>query len=179
MIALTQIPRLKAERMRHAIAGLVLLFTAYGVWTNFAFAIVQQRFYAYPNPQEKRLVFRDFTDAVSAGGLGAIPAFGMQWRKYVEATAFVSGNVGVNRSTGRDDEPVIASQAVPARADYTVALPTAGRYSVDVRCASAEPRPPSCYSTDAWRRWSAALTRWVHAAATALVCGRVFPCRAA
>ena len=65
----------------------------------------------------------------------------MQWRKYVEAAAFVGGNVGVNRSTGRDDEPVIASQAVPARADYTVALPAAGRYAVDVRCASVEPRP--------------------------------------
>ena len=57
VIALTQIPRLKAERLRRSITGLVLLLTAYGVWTNFAFAIVQQRFYAYPIPQEKRLVF--------------------------------------------------------------------------------------------------------------------------
>ena len=57
VIALTQIPRLKSDRLRHAVTGLVLLLTAYGVWTNFAFAIVQQRFYAYPIPQEKRLVF--------------------------------------------------------------------------------------------------------------------------
>lgn len=141
VIALTQIPRLKSEHLRLATTGLALVLTAYGVWTNFAFAIVQQRFYAYPIPQEKRLVFRDFTDAVNAGGLGAIPAFGMQWRKYVEAAVFVGGNVGVNRSTGRDDEPVIASQAVPARADYAVALPSAGRYEIDVRCASGEPRP--------------------------------------
>jgi hypothetical protein len=141
VIALTQIPLLKSQRLRHAIVGLVLLLTAYGVWTNFAFAILQQRFYAYPIPQEKRLAFRDFADAVSADGLGAIPAFGTQWRKYVEAAAFVGGNVAVYRSTGRVDEPVIASEAVPARADYTVAVPSSGRYAVDVRCASGEPRP--------------------------------------
>ena len=140
-IALAQIPGLRTERLRRTAAGLVVVLTAYGAWTNFAFAIVQQRFYAYPIPQEKRLAFRDFADAVSMGGIGAIPAYGMQWRKYVEAAAFVGGNVGVNRSTGRDDEPVIASQAMPARADYTVALPSSGRYAVDVRCASGEPRP--------------------------------------
>ncbi len=141
VIALTQIPQLQSDRLRRAATALVLLLTAYGVWTNFAFAIVQQRFYAYPIPQEKRLAFEDFTNAVKLGGPAAIPAFAVQWRKYVEAAAFSGGNVAVNRATGRDDQPVIASPTVPARADYTVALPTAGRYQVDVRCASIDARP--------------------------------------
>ncbi len=141
VIALTQIPQLQSDRLRQAATALVLLLTAYGVWTNFAFAIVQQRFYAYPIPQEKRLAFEDFTNAVKLGGPAAIPAFAVQWRKYVEAAAFAGGNVAVNRATGRDDQPVIASPTVPARADYTVALPAAGRYQVDVRCASIDARP--------------------------------------
>jgi len=140
--ALAQIPLLKSDRLRHAIAGLLLLLTAYGVWANFAFAIVQQRYYAYPIPQEKRMAFEDFADAL-AGVPGAIPAFGGQWRKYVEASAFTAGssNVDVNFATGRPDEPVIGAKAVPARAEYIVGVPSSARYEIAVRCASGEPRP--------------------------------------
>ena len=141
VIALSQVPRLQPDRLRHPVTGLVLLLAAYGVWTNFAFAIVQQRFYAFPIPQEKRMAFEDFTDAVSRDGIVAMATFPARWRKYVEAASFTGGNVEVNRATGRADQPVIASPAVPASAEYTVALPESARYEVAVRCASAEPRP--------------------------------------
>jgi hypothetical protein len=141
VIALVHIPRLPPGRLRHGLVALALCLTVYGVWTNFAFAIVQQRFYSYPIPQEKRMAFDDFADAGSRGGLGALLSFSAQWRKYVEASAFLSGNVQVNRATGRADQPVIASTSAPSQAGYTVTLPAATRYEIAVRCASAEPRP--------------------------------------
>jgi hypothetical protein len=143
VIAMLRIPLLKSDGLRHGLAGFVALLTAYAVWTNFAFAMVQQRYYAYPIPPEKRMVFEDFSDAVSIGGLGAIWAFGDHWRKYVAAGAFVTGssNVGLNFATGRPDEPVMGSRAVPARAEYVVVVPTGARYEIAVRCASGEPRP--------------------------------------
>jgi hypothetical protein len=143
VIAMVRIPLVRSDGIRRGLAGLVLLLTAYGVWANFAFAMVQQRYYSYPIPPEKRMVFEDFSDAVSSGGLGALWTFGHHWRKYVEAGAFVTGssNVGLTFVTGRRDEPVIGSRAVPARAEYVVIVPTGAPYEIAVRCASGESRP--------------------------------------
>ena len=121
VIALVRVPLLKSDRLRRAIVVLAILLTAYSVWTNFAFAIVQQRFYAFFTPQEKRMAFEDFADAVSAGGPAAMLSFPNRWRKYVDAVAVIGGsNLKIDRSTGRIDQPVLASKAAPARAEYIV-----------------------------------------------------------
>ncbi|MCX6633244.1 MAG: hypothetical protein NTW28_37080 [Candidatus Solibacter sp.] len=46
-IAVAHIPLADRRWMRHALTGLLLAGTAYGVWVNLAFAVVQKRVYAF------------------------------------------------------------------------------------------------------------------------------------
>ena len=90
----------------------------------------------------KRMAFEDLADAVSTGGPGAMLSFPNRWRKYVDAVAVIGGsNLNIDRSTGRIDQPVLASKAAPGRAEYILQLPSVARYEIAVRCAVAEPPP--------------------------------------
>jgi hypothetical protein len=141
-ISLAHIPLLTDSRLRNGLAGLAALLVAYSIWTNFAFAIVQQRFYAFPIPQPKRVAFEDFTDIAEGRGLGGMLEYAAHRRMYLEAAAFNGGNVAVDRTEGRGDQTVIYSPSSgPSFADYLVQLPADGRYEVAVRCAGEDSRP--------------------------------------
>jgi hypothetical protein len=140
-VAAVSIGTIASNLWRRLAAVAAVTLTAYGVWANFAFAMVQQRVYAFPIPIEKRMVFDDFAETLGRTGLTAAPGFFLQWRKYVGAADFRAGNVKVSLATGRGDQPTIVSLGEPSGAEWTVELPARGRYEVAVRCASAELRP--------------------------------------
>jgi hypothetical protein len=174
-IAVAGIPAIRRKWLRYGLSGLFAAATAYAMWTNFAFAIVQQRVFAYPLRPEKGLAFADAAGAINAAGLGGFLKFIGHWREYIPADSFQGGNLLVDKGelVGRDDQPVVRSAGPPPYgAEYAVQFPADGDYELAVRYASAESRPVRLFINEVPVRdicrvstggWSLADQRWVWA----------------
>jgi hypothetical protein len=140
-IAITWIPSIERKRLRYGLAGLFVAATAYAMWANFAFAIVQQRYLAFPIRPEKRFALWGFARAVDTNGLKGFLDYASHWHAYIPAASFQSGNLVVDRSERSDQPTVRAEGQLPNRAEYVVDAPGDGDYQLAILYASGEPRP--------------------------------------
>jgi hypothetical protein len=174
-IAVASLPAIRRKWLRYGLSGLFAAATAYAMWTNFAFAIVQQRLVAYPGRPEKALPYLDAASAINTGGLRGFLEYIGHWRGYIRADSFQFGNLLVDTAepVAHDDQPVVRAAGPPPHgAEYVVQLPADGDYDLAVRYASGEPRPVRLFLNgvpvaDICRAttggWSLAEQRWVWA----------------
>ena len=147
-LSIACIPGLSRQRTRTAATALLLAALAYGVWVNFAFAVVDQRFDASPASDEKRIAFVDFADAVSRSGPWGALDYLTHWRTYIAAAHLLRGNVDVYAGvyTVQPDATVIRRDAPPpGLAEYRILIPSDGLYQISFLYASAEPAPLRVY----------------------------------
>jgi hypothetical protein len=147
-IAVAIIPLVKRKWMQYCLTGLLLGGTAYGVWVNAAFAVVQKRFYAFPEQDTKRLEFLDMAAAMQSGGVRGWLQYLTHWRTYIYAADYQRGNVSADgaRFTTRADHSVIFRDGPPpGAAEYAVTIPEAGLYEFSLVYASADSRPLRFY----------------------------------
>ena len=141
VIAVTWIPSIERKRLRYGLAALFVAATAHAMWTNFAFAIVQQRYLAFPIRPEKRFEFWGFAKAINTDGFSGFLDYCSHWHAYIPAASFQSGNLVVDRSERADQPTVRAEGQSPNRAEYVVNTPEYGDYQLTILYASGEPRP--------------------------------------
>ena len=140
-IAVSWIPFIEPRRLRYVLAGLFVAATAYAMWANFAFAIVQQRYLAFPIRPEKRFAFSDFAKAIDTNGVKGFLDYYSHWRVLIPAASFQTGNLVVDRSERSDQPTVRAEGQTPNRVEYVVNVPEDGDYRLTILYASGEPRP--------------------------------------
>jgi hypothetical protein len=164
-IAAVSIPTVRRKWLRYGLSGLFAVLTLYATWTNFAFAIVQQRVVAHPVPLEKSLSFLDAVSAINGDGLAGFVTYAAHWRRYVPAASYEHGNLIV------EGGEVVSTQGQPPYgAEYVFEVPADGTYELAIRYASAEMRPFELYVNGtrtgevygaATGGWSEADQRWV------------------
>jgi hypothetical protein len=174
-IAVVSLPAIRRKWLRYSLSGLFAAATVYAMWTNFAFAVAQQKLAAYPGRPEKALAYLDLAGAINNGGLRGFLGYIGHWREYIRADSFQFGNLFVDTGelAGCDDQPVVRATGPPPHgAEYAVQLPADGDYDFAVRYASAESRPVRLFLngvpvSDICRvstgGWSLADQRWVWA----------------
>jgi hypothetical protein len=140
-IAVTWIPSIERKRLRYGLAGVFVAATAYSMWTNSAFAIVQQRYLAFPIRPEKRFELWGFAKAIDTNGFSGFLDYCSRWRVYIPAASFQSGNLVVDRSERADQPTVRAEGPPPNRVEYAVNAPEDGAYQLTILYASGESRP--------------------------------------
>lgn len=143
-LAAAYIPLLSRQWIRTAVTALLLVALGYGVWVNFAFSVVNQRFDAFPRSDEKRIAFTDFTAALSKSGLWGALDYIARWRTYIGAAHFVRGNVQVyaGGATPRADQLVVSHDgSPPGVAEYPINIPRDGAYQISFLYFSGESRP--------------------------------------
>jgi hypothetical protein len=143
-IAVAHIPLAGRKSSRNAITALLLAATAYGVWVNFAFALVQKRYYAFPEQDTRRMEFLDLAAAIQTGGIGGAWHHLTQWQTYISAADLQRGNVTLDGSrfaTRADHAVVFREGPPPAGAEYVVNIPQPGLYEFFLLYASPDSRP--------------------------------------
>jgi hypothetical protein len=143
-IAVAHVALIERRSMRRAATIAMLAGTIYGVFVNGAFALVQRRYLAFPEPDTKRLALADMSAAMEAGGIGGWWQYLTRWRTYIYAADFVRGNVvgDGSRFAGRADHSVIYHDGPsPGEADYLVDIPAPGLYEFSLVYASPDARP--------------------------------------
>jgi hypothetical protein len=183
-IAVAHIPLAERKWMRHALTGLLLAGTAYGVWVNGAFAVVQKRIYAFPEPDTKHLEFLDMAAAIQHGGVSGWLHHVTHWRTYIYAADYKRGNVSADgaKFTRRADHSVIFRDGPPpGAAEYEVTIPEPGLYEFSLVYASADSRPlrfflngreaPKTICAEPTGGFTEAYQRWAPAASSRLSAG--------
>jgi hypothetical protein len=143
-LAVASIPLLSRQWTRTAVTALLLAALAYGVWVNFAFSVVHQRFELFPRSDEDRIAFTDFAAAISQSGPRGALDYLTHRRTYIGAGNLVRGNVDVYNGvfTLNGDSFVVRRDGPPPGvAEYQIDVPRDGVYQISLLYASGEPRP--------------------------------------
>jgi hypothetical protein len=143
-VALACLATLGRRPARLALIGLFAAGTAYGMWVNVAFGLLQQRVNSWTIPLEKRFAFADLAKASYDGGLGGMMSHLAQWRAYRPGQALDYSNVQVDRTQYAEASYIPALYTLgspPFLAGYSLKVPADGDYDLAIRYASPEPRP--------------------------------------
>lgn len=144
-IAIAWLIFIPGKLLRYCLAGLFAAATVYAMWANFAVALRWQRYSSYPVRPETRVAFTDLCTIIDVGGLEAFLRYQHLWHRYIPAASFQAGNLLIDRTemVERGDQPVVRSQGgqPPYGAEYSVDLPSSGKYEIAVRYAAAESLP--------------------------------------
>jgi hypothetical protein len=130
--------------IRRLAAGAFAAATVWAMWTNFAVALMQQRFYTGPISLEKRLSMADLSYSTADSGLSGLLLYLTSWRVYVSAASFQSGNLTADPTLvpRRPNQPGARSEgAPPYSARYVIETPAEGEYELSIRYASSTPHP--------------------------------------
>jgi hypothetical protein len=131
-----------AHRRKLAAAAFAAL-TVWSMWTMFALAFMQQRWWAAAIPAERHLATGDLLAASRDEGVSGLVSYWTRWRAYRAAVSFESGNL-ISDSTflpHRENQPVARSAgAPPYGARYVMEVPADGQYELSLRYASSMPR---------------------------------------
>jgi hypothetical protein len=141
-VALAGIAQAGRPALRRGLATAFVALAAYSIWANFAFGITQQRVVAVPVDPEKRIAYVDAAEAMTTSGFGALLSTVTRWTEYQSAAAAQSADhLGRYESEFGMWNVVRPTGPPPYAANYIFDAPRDGMYKLDIRYASAEPRP--------------------------------------
>ena len=142
-ITIVWIASLADRRLRLGLSAAFAVATAYAVLVNCAIAVNFQRT-SEQMPPAQHVAWFDLAASVDSRGPGALWDFATGWRRYIPAASYDSGNLLIDKGPLAEsaNQPIVRSLGNPPfGAEYSVDVPSAGRYEIAVRYASERSWP--------------------------------------